>query len=196
MLKEIGSGSFSRVYRATHRLSGLDYALKRTRSPLTRDSERNRWLQVRVCVGGGRYSCLQLGQLGCLGTWLQLRGMLRLAACRALTPAAFRTLFPISGGAGARGRGGAPQHCAVLRRVGGAGHAGVSERGVLSSHDATLPTVVGHYCTRRAAAHVPLACCRSPAVPQSPQGTTCTLNLELCQESLGSSSLPPPHHTH
>lgn len=46
VIKEIGSGSFSRVYRATHRLSGLDYALKRTRTPLTRDAERNRWLQV------------------------------------------------------------------------------------------------------------------------------------------------------
>jgi serine/threonine protein kinase len=49
VVKEIGSGSFSRVYRATHRLSGLDYALKRSRSPLCTDAERNRWLQVREC---------------------------------------------------------------------------------------------------------------------------------------------------
>jgi serine/threonine protein kinase len=51
VIKEIGSGSFSRVYRATHRLSGLDYALKRSRNPLTRDAERNRWLQAGL--GGG-----------------------------------------------------------------------------------------------------------------------------------------------
>ncbi|GBF88132.1 wee1 kinase [Raphidocelis subcapitata] len=43
--KEIGSGSFSRVVRATHRLSGLDYAIKRCRDALRRDSDRNRWLQ-------------------------------------------------------------------------------------------------------------------------------------------------------
>ncbi|KAI8472258.1 MAG: kinase-like protein [Monoraphidium minutum] len=45
VIKEIGSGSFSRVYRATHRMTGLDYALKRSRQPLCTDAERNRWLQ-------------------------------------------------------------------------------------------------------------------------------------------------------
>ena len=50
-VKEIGSGSFSKVYRALHRIDGMEYAIKRTKHPASSDSERNSWLQVR----GPRY---------------------------------------------------------------------------------------------------------------------------------------------
>jgi serine/threonine protein kinase len=75
VIKEIGSGSFSRVYRATHRLSGLDYALKRTRTPLARDSERNRWLQARAggCTRGGRERWRRL----CLSFHPHMRALMR-----------------------------------------------------------------------------------------------------------------------
>lgn len=43
--KEIGCGNFSRVYRATHRLDGCEYAIKRTKRPVTEVAEKNQWLQ-------------------------------------------------------------------------------------------------------------------------------------------------------
>ena len=45
MHKEIGSGNFSRVFRATHRLDGVDYAVKRTKHAVEGDARRNQWLQ-------------------------------------------------------------------------------------------------------------------------------------------------------
>eukprot|EP00877_Chromochloris_zofingiensis_P005869 jgi/Chrzof1/1535/Cz10g11150.t1 len=44
-IKEIGSGNFSRVYQATARLDGLDYAIKKTKEPISKESDRAKWLQ-------------------------------------------------------------------------------------------------------------------------------------------------------
>lgn len=46
-VKELGRGGFSIVFRATHRIDGCEYALKRTKSPVSDNKERNAWLQVR-----------------------------------------------------------------------------------------------------------------------------------------------------
>lgn len=46
-VKECGRGGFSIVFRACHRLDGCEYALKRTKNPVTDNKERNVWLQVR-----------------------------------------------------------------------------------------------------------------------------------------------------
>ena len=51
--KEIGRGQFSVVLRAKHRLDGTEYAIKRSRDPLTNDREKNQWLQVGWGWGGG-----------------------------------------------------------------------------------------------------------------------------------------------
>jgi serine/threonine protein kinase len=49
-IKKIGSGTFSEVFRATHRIDGMEYAIKRTKHPATSDSERNSWLQVMTTI--------------------------------------------------------------------------------------------------------------------------------------------------
>lgn len=43
---EMGSGNFSKVFRAKHRLDGNSYAIKRTKQSITSDQDRNRWLQA------------------------------------------------------------------------------------------------------------------------------------------------------
>lgn len=50
-VKEFGRGGFSIVFRATHRIDGCEYALKRTKAPVSDNKERNAWLQV--CGGLG-----------------------------------------------------------------------------------------------------------------------------------------------
>lgn len=50
-VKELGRGGFSIVFRATHRIDGCEYALKRTKSPVSDNKERNAWLQVRYGPG-------------------------------------------------------------------------------------------------------------------------------------------------
>lgn len=51
-VKELGKGGFSIVFRATHRIDGCEYALKRTKNPVSDNKERNAWLQVsRVAEG-------------------------------------------------------------------------------------------------------------------------------------------------
>jgi hypothetical protein len=56
-VKELGKGGFSIVFRGTHRIDGCEYALKRTKSPVSDNKERNAWLQVRRTkmgqLGGG-----------------------------------------------------------------------------------------------------------------------------------------------
>ena len=47
----VGSGSFGRVFRVTHRLLGTEYVIKRSAHPFTTPSARRIWLQVRA---GGR----------------------------------------------------------------------------------------------------------------------------------------------
>lgn len=47
-MKELGKGGFSIVFRGTHRIDGCEYALKRTKSPVSDNKERNAWLQVRA----------------------------------------------------------------------------------------------------------------------------------------------------
>lgn len=54
-VKELGRGGFSIVYRATHRIDGCEYALKRTKNPVNDNKERNCWLQVR---GGLHMACI------------------------------------------------------------------------------------------------------------------------------------------
>uniref|UniRef100_A0A383VK33 Protein kinase domain-containing protein n=1 Tax=Tetradesmus obliquus TaxID=3088 RepID=A0A383VK33_TETOB len=44
-VKELGKGGFSIVFRGTHRIDGCEYALKRTKSPVSDNKERNAWLQ-------------------------------------------------------------------------------------------------------------------------------------------------------
>lgn len=66
-VKELGRGGFSIVFRATHRIDGCEYALKRTKSPVSDNKERNAWLQVRAprhgwCTG-------QLGRRGLNRKW-------------------------------------------------------------------------------------------------------------------------------
>ncbi len=43
---ELGHGNFSRVYRVTHRLTGLPYAVKTNRTPIQTLQARNMWLNV------------------------------------------------------------------------------------------------------------------------------------------------------
>jgi serine/threonine protein kinase len=45
-VKELGKGGFSIVFRGTHRIDGCEYALKRTKTPVSDNKERNAWLQV------------------------------------------------------------------------------------------------------------------------------------------------------
>jgi serine/threonine protein kinase len=45
-VKELGRGGFSIVFRATHRIDGCEYALKRTKNPVSDNKDRNAWLQV------------------------------------------------------------------------------------------------------------------------------------------------------
>lgn len=47
-VKELGKGGFSIVFRGTHRIDGCEYALKRTKSPVSDNKERNAWLQVSL----------------------------------------------------------------------------------------------------------------------------------------------------
>jgi serine/threonine protein kinase len=51
-VKELGKGGFSIVFRGTHRIDGCEYALKRTKSPVSDNKERNAWLQVRAAGRG------------------------------------------------------------------------------------------------------------------------------------------------
>lgn len=53
-VKELGRGGFSIVFRATHRIDGCEYALKRTKNPVSDNKERNSWLQV--CMAGSMMS--------------------------------------------------------------------------------------------------------------------------------------------
>ena len=43
----VGSGSFGRVFRVTHRLLGTEFVVKRSAHPFTTPSARRIWLQVR-----------------------------------------------------------------------------------------------------------------------------------------------------
>jgi serine/threonine protein kinase len=62
-VKELGRGGFSIVFRATHRIDGCEYALKRTKSPVSDNKERNAWLQVRGGRGGSPGAGTNLVQL-------------------------------------------------------------------------------------------------------------------------------------
>lgn len=43
---ELGHGNFSKVHRAVHRLTGVAYAVKTNRHPITTLQARNMWLNV------------------------------------------------------------------------------------------------------------------------------------------------------
>lgn len=43
---ELGHGNFSKVYKAVHRLTGIAYAVKTNKVPITTLQARNMWLNV------------------------------------------------------------------------------------------------------------------------------------------------------
>jgi serine/threonine protein kinase len=66
-VKELGRGGFSIVFRATHRIDVCEYALKRTKNPVSDNKDRNAWLQVST----GEWQ--QLAVLWATCGWLQFQ---------------------------------------------------------------------------------------------------------------------------
>ena len=45
-IRLLGTGNFSKVYLAQHRLDGVNYALKRSARPVCSDAVKRQWIQV------------------------------------------------------------------------------------------------------------------------------------------------------
>lgn len=126
-MKELGRGGFSIVFRATHRIDGCEYALKRTKNPVSENKDRNAWLQVSTGTWGAvswlpankglaaaahacAYQCVVLGaDASAYGVVVNFTALSAVSA---------------AGGAGAGSCGGASEHCTILLSLGRARHAG------------------------------------------------------------------------
>ena len=52
-IRLLGTGNFSKVYLAQHRLDGVNYALKRSARPVCSDAVKRQWIQVYttyICI--------------------------------------------------------------------------------------------------------------------------------------------------
>lgn len=71
----VGSGSFGRVFRVTHRLLGTEFVVKRSAHPFNTASARSTWLQVRPRAASSLGFRIQPNSkpVFARSTWLQVR---------------------------------------------------------------------------------------------------------------------------